>query len=258
MSETTQRILTCLIQSETVTPPRYMKRHAGLAPECRGILFDWLVCVVKSYSLSDATLHLACSYVDAYMAAVAKEISMDRFQLVGATALFIASKMEDTPKCITLGIVAYVCDYAFTINQVLNMEMDMCTVLRWKLAPATAYTFVQYADSRFSGTACYILELLLLDCGNAVWPPSKLACTALCLAHAMHAQPCPCIAAYGYTISDLQECATAVCGMLDTFNFTGTDVQEKYADSSLAVGPHFRWRALLLTSTFHDEVLSGK
>lgn len=257
MSETTRRILTCLIQSETVTP-QYMERHPCLAPKCRGILLDWLVCVVKSYSLSDATLHLACSYIDAYMAAVDKEVTMDGFQLGGVTALFIASKMEDTPKCITLGIVAYVCDYAFTINQVLNMEMNMCTVLQWKLAPATAYTFVQYADSQFSGTACYILELLLLDFINTAWVPSKMACTALCLAHAMHAQPCHSIAMYGYTISDLQECATAVCEMLDTFNFTGTEVQKKYAESSLAVGSHFRWRALLLTSTFHDEVLSGK
>ncbi|OTF73123.1 hypothetical protein BLA29_010413, partial [Euroglyphus maynei] len=50
----------------------------------RSILVDWLVDVADEYKLKDETLFLAINYID-----------RQEFQLLGTSALFIATKYEE-------------------------------------------------------------------------------------------------------------------------------------------------------------------
>ena len=58
----------------------------------RAILVDWLVEVQENFELNHETLYLAVKMVDLYLSK--KLITREKLQLIGATALFIASKFD--------------------------------------------------------------------------------------------------------------------------------------------------------------------
>ncbi len=58
----------------------------------RPILVDWLVEVQENFELFHETLYLAIRILDLYLQK--KECKRENLQLVGATAMFIASKIE--------------------------------------------------------------------------------------------------------------------------------------------------------------------
>ena len=60
----------------------------------RAILIDWMIEVCQEFRLKRETLHYAVNFVDRYLSKVA-EVRRGSLQLVGVTALFIASKIEE-------------------------------------------------------------------------------------------------------------------------------------------------------------------
>ena len=101
----------------------YLQRHPKLQPKMRAILLDWLlevrtgnislfknqknkriklfnsrICVQVSevYSLHRQTAYLAQDYFDRFML-TEEDVSKEYLQLLGITALFIASKIEVSP-----------------------------------------------------------------------------------------------------------------------------------------------------------------
>jgi cyclin B len=63
----------------------------------RAILADWLVEVQENFELNHETLYLAVKLVDLYLSK--KKVKKEALQLVGATAMFIASKFDVSIKC---------------------------------------------------------------------------------------------------------------------------------------------------------------
>lgn len=57
------------------------------------ILIDWLVEVHLKFKLVPETLYLTVNLIDRYLERV--EVMRDRLQLVGVTAMLIASKYEE-------------------------------------------------------------------------------------------------------------------------------------------------------------------
>ena len=70
----------------------YMKSQPDLTTSMRAILVDWLVEVQENFELNHETLYLAVKMVDIYLGL--KTVSREKLQLIGATALFIASKFD--------------------------------------------------------------------------------------------------------------------------------------------------------------------
>ena len=85
--------------------PDYMKRMASIAardstrdaPKAihRALLVDWLIEVVDAYKMSRRTMFLAVSTFDRFLASKDIYIERKKMQLLGATCLHIASKVED-------------------------------------------------------------------------------------------------------------------------------------------------------------------
>ncbi len=59
----------------------------------RAILIDWLVEVHLKFKLVPETLYLTVSLIDRYLEKV--EVHWEKLQLVGVTAMLIASKYEE-------------------------------------------------------------------------------------------------------------------------------------------------------------------
>ena len=80
--------------------PSYMSKHADINAKMRAILIDWLVEVHLKFKLLPETLYLTVNLIDRFLE---KEhtIMRDKLQLVGVTAMFLASKYEEIyhPEC---------------------------------------------------------------------------------------------------------------------------------------------------------------
>lgn len=73
--------------------PAYLNRkQCRITPPMRAILVDWMVEVQENFEFNHETLYLAVKLTDMYLSRVNIEIEM--LQLVGASAVFIASKFD--------------------------------------------------------------------------------------------------------------------------------------------------------------------
>ena len=59
----------------------------------RAILLDWLMEVSNEFYLKRETFHITVNIIDRYLSIV-YDISKNEFQLIGVSALYIASKLE--------------------------------------------------------------------------------------------------------------------------------------------------------------------
>ena len=85
------RFVSCNRQNEIVVDD-YLSRQREVTPSMRAILVDWLVELQETFEVSHESLYMAVRIVDLYLAKA--QTTKARLQLVGATSLFIACKME--------------------------------------------------------------------------------------------------------------------------------------------------------------------
>lgn len=95
----------------TSVRPVYMEDQQFINERMRSILVDWLVEVHLKFKLVPETLYLTVNLIDRYLAKT--EVSRPKLQLVGVTALLIASKYEEIypPE---LRDLVYICDRAYS------------------------------------------------------------------------------------------------------------------------------------------------
>ncbi len=95
----------------TSVRPVYMEEQQYINERMRSILVDWLVEVHLKFKLVPETLYLTVNIIDRYLAKT--EVTRPKLQLVGVTALLIASKYEEIypPE---LRDLVYICDRAYS------------------------------------------------------------------------------------------------------------------------------------------------
>lgn len=67
----------------------------AILPKMRAVLIDWLVDVHLQFSMLQETLYLTVAILDRFLQKSAKDINRKSLQLVGVSAMFIASKYEE-------------------------------------------------------------------------------------------------------------------------------------------------------------------
>lgn len=70
----------------------YMDKQVDLTRFMRSLLVDWMVEVQENFELNHETLYLGVKIVDIYLSKIT--VSKQTLQLVGAAAMFIASKYD--------------------------------------------------------------------------------------------------------------------------------------------------------------------
>jgi len=156
----------------------------------RTVLLDWLVDVQQQFKLLQETLYLTVSIIDRFMSTDGKDIKRNLLQLVGVTAMFLASKMEEiyAPE---LADFVYITDNAYTPTQVRAMEMRIVKALDYRFGEPLSINFLR----RFSkagdvdvfqhAMAKYVLEAILLDYNLVDTPASERAALSLYLSLGM-------------------------------------------------------------------------
>eukprot|EP00088_Acartia_fossae_P012346 TRINITY_DN1635_c1_g1_i14.p1 TRINITY_DN1635_c1_g1~~TRINITY_DN1635_c1_g1_i14.p1 ORF type:complete len:422 (-),score=118.39 TRINITY_DN1635_c1_g1_i14:977-2242(-) len=166
--------------------PDYMHAQKDVNAMMRAILIDWLVEVQESFELNHETLYSAVKICDLYLSK--KQVKRDNLQLLGATATFIASKVEERLPPM-LDDFLYVCDDAYTRNGMLAMERKILATIGFDLGFPLTYRFlrryarvcqVEVTELTF---ARYILESSLMEYSlNVETSESHVAAAVLVLA----------------------------------------------------------------------------
>ena len=100
----------------TSVRPVYMEDQQYINERMRSILVDWLVEVHLKFKLVPETLYLTINIIDRYLAKA--EVKRTKLQLVGVTALLIASKYEEIYPPELKKDFVYICDNAYTEHEV--------------------------------------------------------------------------------------------------------------------------------------------
>jgi len=168
----------------------FMRKQDDINDKMRAILIDWLIEVHLKFKLMPETLYLTVNLIDRYLEKQEK-VRRSQLQLVGVTAMFIASKYEEiyAPECRDF---VYISDKAYTREQILKMEGDMLSKLNFQLTTPNALVFLKrftkvagiLANPRTKTEllANYLVELTLQDYKMLKYLPSTIAAAATYLA----------------------------------------------------------------------------
>lgn len=169
----------------TSVRPVYMEDQSFINERMRSILVDWLVEVHLKFKLVPETLYLTVNLIDRYLAKT--EVSRPKLQLVGVTALLIASKYEEIypPE---LRDLVYICDRAYSKLEILDMEEIILKKLEYQITIPSAHAFLvrylkaAHADKKIVQLSCFILDGTLQSYNMLHYLPSQLAAAAVFIA----------------------------------------------------------------------------
>lgn len=151
----------------------------------RGILVDWLVQVHLRFHLLQETLYLTVAIIDRFLQI--QKVARSKLQLVGVTAMLIASKYEEmyAPE---IADFVYITDNAYTKADIRKTECIILKTLDFNLGRPLPLHFLRRnskageVDATTHTLAKYLMEITIVDYDMVHYVPSQIAAAALCLA----------------------------------------------------------------------------
>ena len=199
------------LASRMMPNPHYMDRQSELEWPMRTTLLDWVHSVHHRFHLRPEVFFLAANIVDRFLSRGA--VRCKQLQLVGAAALLVAAKYDDS-RSLTVAKMVSNSVYTYSANDFVQAEQTILRSLDYDLGWPGPMSFL----SRLSGAdaydcqsttlANYLVELAIRDQRLIRYAPDLLAAGAYCMARLMiyngkwselH------IRYSNYTWSDLQE-----------------------------------------------------
>jgi G2/mitotic-specific cyclin 3/4 len=224
------------LEKQMSPDPFYMDQQNEIHWSMRSILIDWLVQVHHRFNLLPETLFLTINYIDRFLSL--KVVSLSKFQLVGAVALFLAAKYEEI-NCPSVQEIAYMVDHGYSVEEILKAERYMIDMLEFNLGWPGPMSFLRRTskaddyDLETRTLAKYLLELTIMDKRFVASPPSWTAAAAHCLARRMLQRgPWTNCHVYfsGYTLSQLQPAIDAILESCKDPQANHNAIYEKYTD----------------------------
>ena len=163
----------------------YMSLQEEINWDVRAILVDWLVDIHAKFRLLPETLYLAVNIIDRFLSR--RTISLSKLQLVGVTAMFIASKYEEV-MCPSIQNFYHLADGGYTDLEILRAERYVLKVLDFSMSYANPMNFLRRIskadnyDIQTRTVAKYFMEISLLDYRLMEHPPSLVAAASVWLA----------------------------------------------------------------------------
>ncbi|XP_077570671.1 cyclin-O [Stigmatopora nigra] len=166
-------------------PCKSLALQPQVTAEARCHLVSWLIPVHKQFRLSFECCCLTVNIMDRFLACT--PVALDCFQLLGLTAMLLASKKVEvfSPR---ISQLLSLCSDGFTRDQLCNLEFLILQRLDFGLGAPTLAFFLDYHASqqpisRSRGDlALKVCELSLADYAFNKYPPSLTAECALSLA----------------------------------------------------------------------------
>ena len=170
-----------------------MCKQSDINEKMRAILVDWLVEVHVKFRLVPETMYLTVNLLDRFLEV--RAVPRQELQLVGVTAMFVASKYEETRPPRTRDFV-YITNNAYTRDQIHAMEKRMLHALDFNVTVPTQNCFLTHfvevacASPKTEQLAAFYSERCLQEYAMLKHLPSIVAASAVYIAQcAMDASP---------------------------------------------------------------------
>jgi len=198
----------------------FILEQRSLNGRMRAILVDWIAQVLDMNKFSRRTLFLTVSLIDRCFCCM--PIDKSNLQLLGTAAFLIAAKVEEIHPPELTDLI-YICDGAYTMEQLLSMECAILINLDFRTDGPTVEHFLPHLiaasqsrdnlgpdpilatglaslwefsaacdrDESRNDIAWFLAELALLDVRMSHYPPSQVSASALYLASILvnHVKP---------------------------------------------------------------------
>ncbi|CAB1098473.1 unnamed protein product [Ectocarpus sp. CCAP 1310/34] len=215
----------------------YMDSQPNVNERMRSILIDWLVEVHLKFKLVPDTLYLTVYLIDKYLEL--ETVTRQNLQLVGVTAMLLASKYEEIYPPQIRDLV-FITDRAYNRDQILEMESTMASALQFRLTVPTIYCFLlrylkaAHADKKIVQLSCYVAERMLQEVSMLDYLPSVVACCAIYVARKNMGRTCwsPTLEKYTkYRVEDLMPCLCEISRVLKQEGGDLEAVKKKFSSS---------------------------
>ncbi|XP_053674083.1 G2/mitotic-specific cyclin-B-like [Anopheles nili] len=161
----------------------FLDGQKEITHKMRTILIDWMNEVHHQFKLDIDTYHMTVSLIDRYLQKV-KTVPKKKLQLVGVTAMFIASKYEELfpPE---IHDFVFITDDTYQKHQILEMEIEMVKTLEFNMGKPLPTHFLRRFSKAAKASdvnhvlAKYLIELASVDYSTAHYKPSEIAAAAL-------------------------------------------------------------------------------
>lgn len=168
MAEYAGKISAMLLNQEkfSLPSPTYMSRQLDINEKMRAILVDWIIEVHLKFKLLPETLFLTVGLIDRFLEK--EQIKRSNLQLVGVTAMLIASKYEEIYAPEVRDFV-YITDNAYSKEQIFAMEQGMLAALDFNITIPSPFRFLERFNKVAGGQdkmwnlARYLIELPLIE-----------------------------------------------------------------------------------------------
>jgi cyclin B len=162
----------------------YMHHQHAMNTTMRAVLIDWLFEVHLKLKFTPETLYLTVNIVDRYLTKKAN-VPRRELQLIGTTALLIASKYEEICPA-NIDDLVEACAGTYPYGEILETEETILKTLNYQISIPTIYTFLvrylnaAHADIKLCYLSSYIAEGSLHSYGMMKkYKPSLLAAAAI-------------------------------------------------------------------------------
>ncbi|XP_028604775.2 G2/mitotic-specific cyclin-B1 isoform X2 [Podarcis muralis] len=137
------------LEAQQSVRPNYLAGQE-ITGNMRAVLIDWLVQVQMKFKLLQETMYMTVAIIDRFMQN--NKVHKRMLQLVGVTAMFVASKYEEMypPE---IGDFAFVTDNTYTNVQIRQMEMKILRSLDFNLGRPLPLHFLRRASKIGETTA---------------------------------------------------------------------------------------------------------
>ncbi|XP_071487766.1 G1/S-specific cyclin-D2-like [Diadema antillarum] len=160
-----------------------------LRPSMRKLVVDWMFEVCEEQQREEDVFWCAVNYMDRFLSMI--RIRRCQFQLLGATCMFLASKLLETVPLTSEKLIIYT-DHSITLEQLLSFEQLVLTKLKWDLMAITPNAFLEHILHRLPVDkeqaqllrkhAQTFIVLCATDYSFAMQPPSLIAASSVAAA----------------------------------------------------------------------------
>lgn len=142
------RVLQTMLKAEEnyLPSPNYFKCvQKEIVPKMRKIVATWMLEVCEEQKCEEEVFPQAMNYLDRFLSVEATRKT--RLQLLGATCMFLASKMKETVPLTAEKLCIYT-DNSVQPGELLQMELLVLNKLKWDLASVTPHDFIDHFLSK--------------------------------------------------------------------------------------------------------------
>lgn len=134
-------------RQKVLMPRDYISSQKEINKQQRAVLVDWMIEVSEDCKLHSETLFISVNILDRYLSV--EQITKEKFQLLGITCLFVASKYEENRKeHMPLDSAASYCLWIYSTEEIIQMERKILNALSWNISSGLHVDFLRrYLDA---------------------------------------------------------------------------------------------------------------